>query len=115
MIVLAALGGIVTFLWARDLFGSAAGFVAAALYSFCPNVLAHGMLVTTDVPLAVFTVLTLYLFWKRGANPTWQSDLVTGLALGCAMASKFSGAFLPIIVAGFCLWRRQIRSVLITA
>jgi len=61
----------------------------------------------------VFTVLTLYLFWKRDKNPSWQSDVLTGLACGAAMASKFSGAALPIILLVFCLSRRQIKSLFI--
>src|SRR5438067_1189335 len=60
MVAVAAIGLIVTFLWARDLFGVPAGLFAAGMYAFSPNLLAHGTLVTTDVPLAVFTVLTLY-------------------------------------------------------
>jgi 4-amino-4-deoxy-L-arabinose transferase-like glycosyltransferase len=98
MVALAALGLLVTFLWARDLFGLEAGFFAAGFYAFSPNLLAHGMLVTTDVPLAVFSLLTLYLFWKR-------RDLYSGLALGAAMASKFSGAFLPFLIVVLCLAR----------
>src|SRR5213593_1750542 len=73
MVLIAALGAVVTFLWARDLFGPAAGVFAVTLYAFCPNLLAHGMLVTTDVPVAVFGILTLYLFWKRGEQPSWLS------------------------------------------
>lgn len=115
MVLLAALGAGVTFMWARELFGNAAGVVAVALYTFCPNLLGHGMLVTTDVPLAVFTVLTLYLFWRRSKNPSWQSDVATGLALGAAMASKFSGAALPIVIVAFCLVRKQIKSLFIMA
>jgi 4-amino-4-deoxy-L-arabinose transferase-like glycosyltransferase len=113
MIVLATFGAALTFMWARDLFGGAAGIVAVALYAFCPNLLGHGMLVTTDVPLAVFTVLTLYLFWKRGDKPSWQSDILTGLALGAAMTSKFSGATLPVVIIPFCLIRRQVKSLFI--
>src|SRR5438876_3614685 len=59
MVLVAAIGAGVTFLWARDLFGPAAGLFALTLYAFCPNLIAHGMLVTTDVPLAAFTVLTM--------------------------------------------------------
>jgi hypothetical protein len=98
MIALAAIGLLVTFLWARDLFGVAAGLFAAGMYAFSPNLLAHGMLVTTDVPLAVFSLLTLYLFWK-------QRDVYSGLALGAAMASKYSGAFLPILIVILCVAR----------
>jgi Dolichyl-phosphate-mannose-protein mannosyltransferase len=115
MILIAALGAAATFLWARDLFGPVAGLLALTLYAFCPNLLAHGMLVTTDVPLAAFTVLTLYLFWKRGKNPTWINDFITGLALGAAMASKFSGALVPLIILGFCLVRKEIKSLFIMA
>lgn len=98
MVALAAIGLIATFFWARDMFGAPAGFFAAGLYAFCPNLLAHGMLVTTDVPLAAFTVLTLYLFWKR-------RDFYAGLALGAAMASKFSGVFLPVLIVLVCVAR----------
>jgi hypothetical protein len=89
MIMLAALGAVITFLWARDLFGPPAGVFAAGLYAFSPNLLAHGMLVTSDVPVATFTLLTLYLFWRRGDQPSWSGDLATGLALGAAMTTKF--------------------------
>src|SRR5262247_1386024 len=108
MVALAAIGLIVTFLWARDMFGVAEGLFAAGMYAFSPNLIAHSMLVTTDVPLAVFTVLTLYLFWKK-------RDLFAGLALGAAMASKYSGVFLPILIVAICIardrrsaWRRLL-------
>src|SRR6185369_13061750 len=55
MVLIGALGLLLTFLWARDLFGPAAGLFAAGMYAFSPNLLAHAMLVTTDVPVAVFT------------------------------------------------------------
>jgi len=103
MVMLAAVGLLVTFLWARDLFGIRAGIFAAVMYAFSPNLLAHGMLITTDVPLATFTILTFYLFWKSGENRSWRLDLVTGLALGAAMACKFSGAFLPVALAVLCI------------
>ena len=105
MIVIAAIGGLITFLWARDLFGPMAGAFAAGLYSFCPNVLAHGMLITTDVPVATFSLLTLYLFWRQGSRPNWRNSLGTGLALGAAMTSKYSGGILPVLIAGLAAYR----------
>jgi Dolichyl-phosphate-mannose-protein mannosyltransferase len=103
MAILTGIGLIVTFLWARDLFGPTAGVMAAGMYAFSPNLLGHGILITTDVPLAVFTVLTLYLFWKGGIRPSWWLDGITGLALGAAMATKFSGAFLPLLIVILCI------------
>lgn len=101
MTMLAAVGAAIVFLWASDMFGPAAGLFAVGLCAFSPNLLAHGMLVTTDVPVAVFATLASYLFWKSGL----KSNLAVGLATGAAMASKFSAAVLPVIIAGFSLWR----------
>lgn len=112
MIALAALGAFITFLWARDLFGPSAGLFAAGLYAFSPNILAHGMLVTTDVPLGSFYLLTLYLFWKQGNQPTWRSNLLIGFSLGAVMTSKYSGAFVPlllVILAALRAWRSENR------
>jgi hypothetical protein len=127
MVALAALGAIITFLWARELFGPGAGLLAMALYAFSPNLLAHSLLVTTDVPLAVFSTLTLYLFWKQREGATWLNSACVGLALGAAMASKFSGGLLPLLfvaLAGMRAWRsvnrkdaviREFRSLAIMA
>src|SRR5262245_6773903 len=105
MVLLAALGGAVVFLWARDLFGAPAGLFAVGLYSFSPNMLAHGMLVTSDVPVSTFTIMTVYLFWKGGDKASWSWDLMTGLALGAAMTTKFSAGLLPIILIVFSFAR----------
>jgi predicted membrane-bound dolichyl-phosphate-mannose-protein mannosyltransferase len=110
MVALAALGGAITFIWARDLFGALAGLLALGMYAFSPNLLAHGMLITTDVPVAVFSLLTLYLFWRQRENPRWTSSIATGLALGAAMASKYSGALLPLLIAALAIFRALIRT-----
>ena len=105
MVVLAAAGAAITFLWARDLFGPVAGLLALGLYAFSPNLLAHGMLITTDVPVTVFILLTLYLFWRQHDNPRWPNSVATGLALGAAMSSKYSGGLLPLLVTALAMLR----------
>jgi Dolichyl-phosphate-mannose-protein mannosyltransferase len=107
MTILATLGGLIVFLWARDMFGTASGMFALGLFAFSPNVLAHAMLVTTDVPVAVFMTLALYLFWRRARVqvPSVAISIGIGLATGAAMASKFSGAILPVILLAFSGWR----------
>src|SRR6185295_18851078 len=105
MTLIATLGGLIVFLWARDMFGTASGLFALGLYAFSPNLLAHGMLVTTDVPLAVFMTLALYLFWRQTFRPSLANSIAAGAATGAAMACKFSGAILPLIVIAFSLSR----------
>src|ERR1700679_3598279 len=49
IVLISVLGGLVTALWARELSGDAAGCLAALLWAFEPNLIAHGSLVTTDM------------------------------------------------------------------
>src|SRR6185295_15314876 len=105
MTLIATLGGLIVFLWARDMFGTSSGLFALGLFAFSPNLLAHGMLVTTDVPLAVFMTLALYLVWRQDPEPSLISAAAAGAATGAAMACKFSGAILPVIIIAFSLWR----------
>jgi predicted membrane-bound dolichyl-phosphate-mannose-protein mannosyltransferase len=105
MTLLATFGGLVVFLWAREMFGLPSGLFALALFAFSPNLLAHGMLVTTDVPLAVFMTLALYLLWRQGNLPSLRSSALVGLATGAAMACKFSGVILPLVIIAFSAYR----------
>ena len=59
----AVLGGWVCFLWARDLFGYAAGMVALILWCFCPMMIGHGHLINPDVASASLGVAAAYTFW----------------------------------------------------
>jgi predicted membrane-bound dolichyl-phosphate-mannose-protein mannosyltransferase len=103
MTLLATLCGFIVFLWAAKMHGYASGLFALGLFAFSPNLLAHGMLVTTDVPVGVFMTLALYLFWTTFERPSMLRIVGVGLATGAAMSSKFSGAILPIVLIAFCV------------
>jgi hypothetical protein len=102
MTLLTTAGAFIVFLWAYEMFGPASGLVALGLCAFSPNLLAHGMLVTTDVPLAVFMTLALYLVWKNWKHPSLITAAGAGMATGAAMTSKFSGAILPLVIIALC-------------
>jgi hypothetical protein len=36
------LGGVISYLWGRDLYGRGGGLLALTLWCFCPNILGHG-------------------------------------------------------------------------
>ena len=90
MPLFAVVGGVVVFAWSRALYGNLGGLVSLALWTFCPNVLAHARLVTTDMGAAALGLLATYLFWRELKAPSWSRATLAGLALGLAQLSKFS-------------------------
>jgi len=70
--------------------GPGGGVLSLTLWSFCPNVLAHGRLVTGDASSASIGVAATYLFWRYQRRPTWDRAALAGLALGLAELTKFS-------------------------
>jgi hypothetical protein len=84
------LGGLAVFAWSRAHFGSGGGLLSLALWCFCPNVLAHARLVTSDVAAAAVGCAATFLFWRYLSQPGWQRAVLAGLALGVAQLTKFS-------------------------
>jgi MFS family permease len=98
VIVLTLLFGLVVFAFARDLTGRAGGVTALALYTFSPDLIAHGSLATLDVPVAGFLLTSAWLLWRARRRPVWYLPLA-GLALGAAVATKMSAlAAVPVLL-----------------
>jgi 4-amino-4-deoxy-L-arabinose transferase-like glycosyltransferase len=98
---LLALGMSVTVFFAcREWFGESAALIALTVAVFDPNLLAHSALVTTDMGLSFFMLLSLLLFYRWASRPTWPRLLLAGLAAGCEIGSKHSGILLaPMLIA----------------
>jgi hypothetical protein len=91
--------GWLVYLAAAEMFGYGAGLFALALLAFDPNLLAHGALVTTDVASACLFLATLYASYRYAKRPAALRLLLTTLAAGCLLASKFTGVFvLPMLM-----------------
>lgn len=89
-IPLSILGAVVCFLWARSLFSSRAGLVAATLWCFSPIVLAGGQMITPDMGAASLGALALYVFRNWCWNRTAALAFWSGVSLGLAECSKFT-------------------------
>jgi hypothetical protein len=83
-------GGIVVFAWSARLYGRLAGLLSLALWVFCPNILAHARLITSDASSTAIGVAATYVFWLYLHNPTWRRAIAAGVLLGIAQLSKFS-------------------------
>jgi len=84
------LGGLAVFAWSSRLYGSGGGLLSLTLWTLCPNVLAHGRLVTSDAAATSIGVAATYLFWRYQHRPTWGQAALAGVALGLAELTKFS-------------------------
>jgi len=92
------LGAGVCCLWARQLYGPAAGVAALVLWCFDPNVLAHAGLITPDIGGAAFACAAAYAFWRWLKAPSWRAALLAGLAMGFAESAKTTCLVLPAIL-----------------
>lgn len=86
--------GLFIFKWARELYGRKTGLIVLLLYSFYPDVLAHGRLVTTDIAAALGFVIATYYFNKAIEESTKKTILFAAIALALAQLLKFSAILL---------------------
>jgi hypothetical protein len=86
--------------WSYELYGRNGALLSLSLYVFDPNLLAHGQLVTADLPAALMTTMALYHFWhflKLGGK---QRALFSAVTLGLSQLAKYSCVYLyPIFLA----------------
>jgi 4-amino-4-deoxy-L-arabinose transferase-like glycosyltransferase len=86
--------------WARSLYGPQSGILAATLTAFCPNIMAHSGLVTTDLGASLAFLASIYGFWKFCQKPGLSRGAGMGFLLGIALACKFTSLILiPIMIA----------------
>src|SRR3972149_9699527 len=104
MVILATLGALGIALIARIWFGNLAGIIAFILFSFDPNVLAHGRLVTADVGSAMFIFFAAYAFYLFLNKPTALLAIGSGGVFALALAAKFSSlTLLPVFLILFAI------------
>jgi hypothetical protein len=90
MPVFSIVGALVVFAWSSRLYGAGGGLLSLALWVFCPNVLAHCRLITTDVGATALGVLATFVFWLYLKRPSWWGATGAGICLGMAQLAKFS-------------------------
>ena len=102
--VSAALGSVLLWDAAERLFpGRRAGLAAAALLNATLLMGVGAVLMTPDTPLLFFWTATLWAAARiaMGGGPAWW--LIAGVCAGLAMASKYTGVFLPLGLGLFAL------------
>jgi 4-amino-4-deoxy-L-arabinose transferase-like glycosyltransferase len=103
-----------TWRWARGLFGARAGGVALVLAAFCPTMLAHAGLATSDITMTLCVLGALTLVWRVLHRATWGRIAGAALVCGLAFLSKMSGVLIVPLIGALLLvrWLRPAPLVL---
>jgi Dolichyl-phosphate-mannose-protein mannosyltransferase len=97
MLLLTLALGWAIFVYAQRLGGMAAGLICLAVYVSAPLFLVFGPLVLTDIPIALFSVLTTWAFANLWRTPDRARMWFFVVCLSGAFLSKFSA---PILLLG---------------
>ena len=93
--------------WAAELWGPPAGLAALFLLVFDPTTIANAGLATMDLGLAAFTFISMYYLWRWLGSGRRRDGVLAGVALGCALLSKYTAlAFLPVVLAQCVIFER---------
>ncbi len=74
------------------------GLLCLAIYSITPAFLVFGPLVLTDVPVTLFSLITLWQLGELWAKPSRRNSLLFGVAFAAALLSKFTGLILFAVI-----------------
>lgn len=104
-VVLTASLGLVLYAVCRARWNRGVAVAVLWVYGLCPNVLAHGQLITPDVGCALFVFLAVVCLWRLLHGPDWRRGLWLGAALGAALLTKFTAVLLlPCLAVQGGLW-----------
>lgn len=107
--------GFLVYRFSCELYGESAGLMSLFLFTFCPNMLAHSGLITTDMPFTTFSFLSVYTFRRFLSSQTYTTAVLAGISLGCALATKFTAMllipFLLLVYTAYLLKMRQRISI----
>ncbi len=111
---------LLTACWSRRMYGPRAMAFAASLFALSPNLLAHGSLMTMEMPLIAATAGLFFLFWKFLQNRRSAFLIASAVVAGLAFSCKFTAVVYPPILGLIWIvdrWRsgeRRIATVMRT-
>ncbi|MES2694314.1 MAG: glycosyltransferase family 39 protein [Verrucomicrobiota bacterium] len=80
--------GLLIFGWARSLFGTVGGLIALTIFTFSPNMLAFGGIVSTDMSITLTLFAATWCIWRLLHEITLARALASLVALGLLVLAK---------------------------
>ena len=103
------------FLAVARLHGPRVGFVAGVTFATLPIVSFTSVAITTDVPLFLFWAIALYAFIRALDDDRWSWWILTGLAGGLGLQSKYTMGIFAVSALAYLVWQRDERARLRSA
>jgi hypothetical protein len=113
-ILMAGLGVVLVFLFARQFLARVPATVAAVLSIAQPHYFFHAQVAAFDAPITVMAVAVGYCYWRslrppptpRGRwSPRWA--IAAGVVFGIALGVKHNAWLMPIFLTGHYVWMRR--------
>lgn len=95
IVLLSLILGLTVYFWSKKLFGPGGAAFSLILYAFCPTVLAHARLVTSDLAAALGFIASAWAIWHMLQKITIPRLLLSSLCLSVLFLSKMSA---PMII-----------------
>lgn len=92
----AVLLALIIYRWSALLYGETAGLFSYAIYLVCPNFLAHGIFVSSDIFACLFMTGSLFYLWRFCETGRTRYFFLASCLVGLALISKFSMVHLAI-------------------
>ena len=111
IIVVSCIGCWLVYHWASRLYDPTAALIPAAAYALCPNIIAHGSIVGTDMPTAVAMTAALYAWWRFCSDQTIKRWVLATLLVALSMLCKQTAILLwggMLIMAWSLIPRRRV-------
>jgi hypothetical protein len=91
---------LLVFFWSHRLWGTPGAVASAIFCAFCPTMLAHSGLATSDMGMTFFFLAFPAAYWRHLHDGRWRAWWLSAALLGFAAVAKYTAVLLlPIAVA----------------
>lgn len=104
---------LLVFCWSRRLFGTWGAMLSLVLAAFCPTMLAHGPLMTSDMCLTFFLLASTWAIWELLFEITPLRLLVGMLAIAGLFLAKMSAPLIFPVAAVLVIVRLFVKRPLL--
>jgi hypothetical protein len=94
IVLLGVLLGWIVYEWSRRLFGVVGGLVSLVACVFCPSILAHSALATSDIAATLLFVASLVTFWTMLRRVSVGTVSASAIVMGLLFVTKFSAVLI---------------------